>query len=248
MDPLLLTARRRPRDREKGSGVRREAPQGLQSSSLRQILPRPRRGVPPKPLPGAKEAQGGGGEPLPQARAFPGDGEGPPSAFPSLCLSGLAREPVEGDRRKELPRRPSLAGPEGRPLPSSPRARGAEGSFPPQAHPFGIVGEVAGKPRLPSWWGVGAQKCALWLTRTRCPGESPLSPARMAAKALAQNRMVTRAAASALGSMGQDQVVEAPLQEAPFQEGVHLFRGDAEHPGLHLLQGEVAAGVEVLHP
>ena len=128
--------RRRPRDREKGSGVRREAPQGLRSPSPGRILPRPRRGVPPKPLPGAREAQGGGGEPLPQARAFPGDGEGPPSAFPSLCLSELAREPVEEDRRKELPRRPSLAGPEGRPLPSSSSGARCRGIFPPSSPSF----------------------------------------------------------------------------------------------------------------
>jgi IS605 OrfB family transposase len=110
----------------------------------------------------------GGEEPLPQAEAFPGHGEGPPSAFSPFELSwppkgpegepsGLFREPEGVYQRKEPLRRQCLEGPEDRHFPSSPRARGAKRSFAPQARPFGIVGEVEKRPRPSSWWGVGAQ-------------------------------------------------------------------------------------------
>jgi len=70
------------------------------------------RGVLRKPPPRTPKAQGGGEEPLPQAEAFPGDREGPPSAFPPFELSrppkgpegepsGLAREPEGVYRWKE---------------------------------------------------------------------------------------------------------------------------------------------------
>jgi IS605 OrfB family transposase len=154
-----------PRDREKGSGVRREGPQGLPGPPPKQKLLRVHRGVLPKPSPGTPKAQRGRGEPLPQAEAFPGHWEGQGRPDPRLKPSGLAGEPEGGNQGKEPLRRPSLAGPEGRSLPSPSRARGAKRSFAPQARPFGIVGEVEKRPRPSSWWGVGVQKCALWLTR-----------------------------------------------------------------------------------
>jgi IS605 OrfB family transposase len=113
----------------------------------------------------------GGEEPPPQAEAFPGDGEGPPSAFPPFELSwpkrpesepsGLAGKPEGGNRRKEPLRRQSLASPEGRHFPSPSRARGAQRPLSPQAHPAlhfaipGIVGGVEVGLRSSSWCRAG---------------------------------------------------------------------------------------------
>jgi hypothetical protein len=36
-----------------------------------------------------------------------------------------------------------------------------------------VVGEVEKRPRPSSWWGVGVQKCALWLTRRSGCGPWP---------------------------------------------------------------------------
>jgi IS605 OrfB family transposase len=120
--PSLQGRGRRPRDREKGSGVRREGPQGLPGPPPKQKLLRVHRGVLPKPPSGTSEPEGRGEEPPPQAEAFPGHREGQGRPDPRLKPSGLVREPGGGNRRKEPLRCPSLAGPEGRPLPSPSRA------------------------------------------------------------------------------------------------------------------------------
>jgi IS605 OrfB family transposase len=105
--------------------------------------------------------------PLPQAEAFPGHGEGQGRPDPRLKPSGLFREPEGGNQGKEPLRCPSLAGPEGRPFPSPSRARGAQRSFSPQAHPkpsfadTRIVGGVEGGLRSSSWWRAGVRYCAL---------------------------------------------------------------------------------------
>jgi IS605 OrfB family transposase len=96
--------------------------------------------------------------------SFPGPQKGRKASF--RARSGSRKGSTE---RKEPLRRQSLEGPEGRPLPSPSRARGAERPLSPQARPFGTVGEVEKRPRPSSWWGVGAQKCALWLTQASDP-------------------------------------------------------------------------------
>ncbi len=86
---------------------------------------------------------------------------------PAFKPSGLTGEPRGVHRGKEPLWRQSLAGPEGRPLPSPPRARGAEGPLSPQARPQGVsqtgkrlrgtVGGVEGWPRSSSWWRAGVR-------------------------------------------------------------------------------------------
>jgi hypothetical protein len=154
-------------------GYEEKLPKGYEVLLRDERVLRPRPGVLRKPPPGTPKAQGGGKEPLPQAEAFPRDGEGPPSAFPPFELSrpskgpegepsGLFREPEGVYRRKEPLRRPSLESPEGRPILSPSRARGAERSLAPRAHPTprfadpGIVEGVEDRLRSSSWWGAGA--------------------------------------------------------------------------------------------